>query len=130
MKRFLVALLVVLSLLLITPTVYGQVNVTPEVISAKCNPDGCIMLWKVTIQNETNISIKGNLIVMVMDENKNMITHFNMGPVTIKGLEFKVLAGTILLENSERTKTARYLTATIIDIVQFIPINTIPFLKF
>jgi hypothetical protein len=130
MKRFLVALLVVLSLLLITPTVYGQVDVTPETISARCSSDGCVLLWKVYIQNKTNASIAGNLIIILTDKENNVITSFNMGPVFLKGSEFKVSAGVILMENSERTKSIKHLTAIVTGVVHFMQVNNKFILKF
>jgi len=130
MKKFLAVLLIVLSLLLIAPAVHGQVSITPAVLSAACSSDGCILEWKVTIQNETDIPIKGNLVVTLTDENKNDVTSFSMGLLSFKGSEFKILEGTILMENSERTKSTRYLVATLVNIVPDIQIKTGPLLKF
>jgi hypothetical protein len=125
MKRFLAAMVMILSLLFLTPVVHAQIDVVPEVLSSKCSSDGCVMIWRVTVQNESNDPIKGKLTLVVRDVNKNVISDFNMGVISLKGHEFRILQGTILFENSERTKNIKFLTATI-ELLQSIQLNTKP----
>ena len=129
MKKLLVALLMAFVLLFTIPAI-AQVDTTPEVLSSKCIRDGCIMEWKVTLQNLANVPVKGNLVVVVMDKNKDLISSFRMGTFILKGCETQVLQGMILFENSDRTKSMRYMTATTEDVIQMLQVNKGPILKF
>ena len=129
MKKLLAALVMAFVLLFTIPVI-AQVDTTPEVLSSKCIRDGCIMEWKVTLHNMTTLPLKGNLIITVMDKNKDLISSFRMGAFVLKGSETQVLQGMILFENSDRTKSMRYMTATTEDVVQMLQVNKGPILKF
>ena len=113
MKKFITVLLVVLSLLLITPVVYAQVDITPQIILTQCNRDGCILVWKAILVNEASTSYSGNVIVQLQDKNKNIIVRFNMGDILLAVAETREVRGIILLENSDRIKSIKYLEVII-----------------
>jgi hypothetical protein len=124
MKKLLAVLIMILSLLFVAP-VYAQmsqVDVTPEVISAKCGQDGCIMIWKATLLNETKSPVEGNIIVLLQDKDKKTIVTFNIGLVSLEGSQAKEVGGVILLEKSERTKSIVYLTVFMKSIGQTKPV--------
>jgi hypothetical protein len=122
MKKLLVVLLMILSLLFLVLTVQAQVDVIPKIVSAECSSDGCVLKWKVILQNQTKNIVKGNVIIIMIPD-KGEVIRFNMGPTSLKGNEVKEVEGTILMENSERTKSIRVLTATLTDIVQYLQTN-------
>ena len=130
MKKFLVSLLVVLCLLFIPLTSYAWINIIPKVIFASCSSDDCVILWKVTIQNEGKNFLKGDLIVIVTDKDENIIDYTNVGSVSLKESETKIVSGFIMIEKTEKSKDGGYISAIMKDVVYYEEINTKPFLKF
>ena len=118
MKKFLVAILVILSLLFVTPMVFAQVDVTPQVVSAKCTQDGCVLVWKATIVNNTGSSLRGNITVILGNKDKKDIVVFkSTDQVSLAPSQTKEISGTILLERSERSLGLKYLTIILENVI-------------